>query len=252
MASLTVENYVKAIFKICRQDGNELATTGRLAIALDVSPGTVTSMLKALSESGLATYTPYEGVRLTDTGQNLALEILRRHRLIESFLAKVLGMTWDEVHEDAEQLEHSVSPRLIERIDEFLGHPMSDPHGDPIPGSDGHLPERSLRALSDCPSGTSFELAQVIDQTPHFLRYLTASGFVLGQRGTVVANQPEAGIITLQLSDREVSVGMEAAQKMRVAVVSVAPTANGDESPVDSSRSVPAPHIDAGVRTPSQ
>lgn len=250
MASLTVENYVKAIFKICRQNGNRLATTGRLAIALDVSPGTVTSMLKALSESGLATYTPYEGVQLTESGLELALEILRRHRLIECFLSEVLGMPWDEVHDDAEQLEHSVSQRLIERIDEFLGHPDFDPHGDPIPKQDGRLPERSLRALAECPPGSSFDLAQVADQTPDFLRYLSNSGFVLGCSGTVTANQPEAGIMTVRLADREVSLGTEAAQKMLVTERGRSEVDPTPSAPEHSARAVPTPHLDtAGIRT---
>ena len=243
MASLTVENYVKAIFKICQQNGNRLATTGRLAIELDVSPGTVTSMLKALSESGLATYTPYEGVQLTESGLELALEILRRHRLVECFLSEVLGMPWDEVHEDAEQLEHSVSERLIERIDEYLGNPEYDPHGDPIPKPDGRLPERNLKALADCPPGARFDLAQVTDQTPDFLRYLSNSGFLLGRSGTVLANQPEAGIITVRLADREASLGMEAAQKMLVSV----PSPEEAESVPDRSPEtpIPSPHLDA-------
>jgi DtxR family Mn-dependent transcriptional regulator len=251
LASLTVENYVKAIFKICRQDGNKLAATGRLAVALDVSPGTVTSMLKALSDSGLATYTPYEGVQLTESGLTLALEIVRRHRLIESFLAKVLGMSWDEVHEDAEQLEHSVSKRLVERIDEFLGHPEYDPHGDPIPGQDGVLPERSVCSLSECPRDCSFELAQVTDQTPDFLRYLSHSGFVLGCKGTVMANRPEASVITVRVADSEVSLGIDAAQKMLVAATINDETENEAESARDSIRSVPAPHLHTtSIRTP--
>ncbi len=243
MASLTVENYVKAIFKICRQDGNKLATTGRLATALDVSPGTVTSMLKALSDSGLATYTPYEGVQLTESGVTLALEILRRHRLIECFLGEVLGMSWDEVHDDAEQLEHSVSSRLIQRIDEFLGHPEFDPHGDPIPREDGTLPERPVRSLSQSQSGSEFELVQVIDQSPEFLRYLQNSGFVLGCRGLVRANRPEAGVITVEVGKSEISLGIEAAQKMLVVV----PAREGEETPADSetasTHSIPAPHL---------
>ncbi|MHB8900803.1 MAG: metal-dependent transcriptional regulator [Thermoguttaceae bacterium] len=251
MASLTVENYVKAIFKICRQDGNKLATTGRLASALDVSPGTVTSMLKALSDSGLATYTPYEGVQLTEPGVTLALAILRRHRLIESFLTEVLDMSWDEVHEDAEQLEHSVSDRLIERIDEFLGRPAFDPHGDPIPRQDGVLPERSVSRLSECPPGTSFELAQVIDQSPDFLRYLSNAGFVLGCRGTVRANRPEAGVITVRLADNEVSLGMEAAQKMLVGESMHDEGERSKESAGISTHSVPTPHLDTmSVRIP--
>ncbi len=140
MPSLTVENYVKTIFQICAASGGEPAATGQVATALAVSPGTVTSMLKTLSESNLATYTPYEGVRLTAAGTALALRVVRRHRLIELFLVKTLEMTWDEVHEEAEHMEHAVSDRLIDRIDTFLGHPETDPHGDPIPRPTARLP----------------------------------------------------------------------------------------------------------------
>lgn len=247
MASLTVENYVKAIFKICQQDGNRLATTGRLATALDVSPGTVTSMLKALSESGLATYTPYEGVQLTEAGRELALEIVRRHRLIESFLAKVLDMSWDEIHEDAEQLEHSVSDRLVARIDEFLGHPEFDPHGDPIPTREGRLPDRNLQPLAGCVAGSAFELVQVLDQSTDFLRYLSQSGFLLGCRGEVAANQPEAGIVTVRLADREISLSSDAAQKMLVAEPSRTEANRSSRPGEDRGRSVPAPHLDTAT-----
>jgi DtxR family Mn-dependent transcriptional regulator len=133
LPSLTVENYVKAIFKTSQGEADGRATTGRLAAELHVSPGTVTSMLKTLAESGLATYTPYEGVRLTEAGRLLALRMLRRHRLIELFLSDALGLDWDQVHDDAERMEHVASDFLIERIDEHLGHPKYDPHGDPIP-----------------------------------------------------------------------------------------------------------------------
>jgi len=251
LASLTVENYVKTIFKICQQDGVRLATTGRLASALSVSPGTVTSMLKSLSEAGLATYTPYEGVQLTDVGSELALTILRRHRLIESFLARVLDLGWDEIHEDAEQLEHAVSERLIARIDAFLGEPHFDPHGDPIPRADGSLPRRPLQNLSEFPLGESFELAQVSDQSPDFLRYLGSSGFSLGCRGEVIASRPEAGIVTVRLGDQEISLGTEAAQKVLVcapeAAVDLVPPATSDST----SSSVPAPHMrPSSTRTP--
>jgi DtxR family transcriptional regulator, Mn-dependent transcriptional regulator len=124
--SLTVENYVKAIFKVCQADDSQRATTGQVAAAMSVSPGTVTSMLKTLSDNGLVAYAPYEGVRLTESGNALALNILRRHRLIEMFLAKVLDLGPDEVHEEAEAMEHALSQMLVERIDAFLGHPELD------------------------------------------------------------------------------------------------------------------------------
>src|SRR5829696_3443057 len=135
LPSSTVENYLKAIHQgqsVLSAD-QRLVPMGQVASALSVTPGTATTMVKALAESGLAEYEPYSGVRLTSAGERLALVVLRRHRLVELFLVQVLGMSWDEVHEDAEQLEHVVSERLIERIDEMLGHPTQDPHGDPIP-----------------------------------------------------------------------------------------------------------------------
>ena len=149
MPSLTVENYVKAIALIAaREPADAAVATGALAQALRVSPGTVTGMLKTLSEANLATYTPYEGARLTPAGQRLAMKVIRRHRLLEQFLVATLKMPWDEVHEEAEHMEHAVSDRLIDRIDAFLGHPAVDPHGDPIPRADGSLAEPEAAPLS--------------------------------------------------------------------------------------------------------
>ena len=142
LASLTVENYLKTIYQICAEQSGKPAATGQLAAALAVSPGTVTSMLKTLSDSKLATYTPYEGAKLTTAGRSLALRILRRHRLIELFLTRTLDLTWDEVHDEAENMEHAVSDLLVDRIDAYLGYPPVDPHGDPIPRADGSLVER--------------------------------------------------------------------------------------------------------------
>ena len=215
MPSLTVENYVKTIFQI-GQAGDGQAATGQLATALGVSPGTVTSMLKTLSEGGLVTYTPYEGVRLTPAGKALALRVVRRHRLIELFLVKTLDLCWDEVHEEAEHMEHAVSDRLVDRIDSYLGHPVADPHGDPIPRSDGsfHMPES--RTLAECGVGDKFCLARVIDQSPEFLRFLSSSGLPLGVSGTIVANRAEAGIVTIQVDGHETSLGRAAAEKILV------------------------------------
>ena len=216
MASATVENYVKAIFKISEAHDGGPATTGRLAEAMGVSPGTVTSMLKTLDESGLATYTPYEGVRLTQSGRALALRILRRHRLLECFLCQSLGLQWDEVHEDAERMEHMVSDRLIERIDDYLDHPKYDPHGDPIPAADGTVAPRQAKPLGACAAGTRFRLVQVTDQSPEFLRYLTRSGLSLGMTASVAANRVEAGVVVIQVDDREVTLGRDAAATLMV------------------------------------
>ena len=145
LASQTVENYLKAIYVAqVPEDEQSLVPMGQLAAALGVVPGTATTMVKTLAESGLAKYEPYMGVRLTPAGEKLAAMVLRRHRLIELFLVQVLSMNWSEVHEEAEKLEHAVSERLIDRIDEMLGRPAVDPHGDPIPGARGDAPAAEL------------------------------------------------------------------------------------------------------------
>jgi DtxR family Mn-dependent transcriptional regulator len=217
--SLTVENYLKTIYQIAsrRVEGGAVAT-GELAQALGVSPGTVTGMLKTLSEADLATYTPYEGALLTSSGRKLALKVLRRHRLLELFLAQTLQMTWDEVHEEAEHMEHSASDRLIDRIDDFLGHPAVDPHGDPIPRPDGSLTEPAGTPLARLEPGTRFHVVRVVEQDPAFLRYLTECGLDLGAEGTLTGVRPEAGILAVRLGNRDAALGFEAAGKILVAI----------------------------------
>ena len=217
MASLTIENYLKTIYQTCSAQGNKPAATGQLAGALDVSPGTVTSMLKTLSESGLAEYTPYEGVRLTSAGRKLALRVLRRHRLIELFLARTLKLSWDEVHEEAENMEHAVSERLIDRIDDWLGYPATDPHGDPIPKADGTVDTPQSCTLADCPVGDQFRLVRVLDQSSDFLRYLSEAGLRLHAVGQVAANRAEAGIVSITVSGHETTLSRAAAEKLLVA-----------------------------------
>jgi DtxR family Mn-dependent transcriptional regulator len=214
---LTIENYVKTIYQLSTRGDNRPAATGEVADALGVLPGTVTSMLKTLAESGLARYTPYEGVKLTGQGTALALRVLRRHRLIELFLVKTLNLAWDEVHEEAENMEHAVSDWLVDRIDEYLGCPESDPHGDPIPRADGTMPRPDAQRLADLPVGQSFRLVRVLDQSPEFLRYLSDSGLLLGAAGHLVRHRPEAGIITVHVESGETTLGREAAEKLLVA-----------------------------------
>src|SRR5881394_1570791 len=155
LPSSTVENYLKAIHhgQSSLPKGQRLLPMGHVAAALSVTPGTATTMVKALAESGLVEYEPYTGVRLTKAGDKLAALVLRRHRLVELFLVKVMGMAWDEVHDEAEQLEHSVSDRLIQRIDDMLGRPTHDPHGDPIPNAEGTVPSHHMESLLTCPVG---------------------------------------------------------------------------------------------------
>ena len=217
MPSLTIENYVKAIYQTCNRQGNKPAATGQLAAALGVSPGSVTSMLKTLSDGGLAEYTPYEGVCLTESGCALALRVLRRHRLIELFLVRTLDLSWDEVHQEAENMEHAVSDRLIDRIDEFLAYPAADPHGDPIPKADGTVATPMSSKLSELEIGNSFRLVRVLDQTPDFLRYLSNTGLELGIVGEVAAKSLAAGIITVSIHGHETTLSRSVAEKLLVA-----------------------------------
>ncbi|MCH2123516.1 MAG: metal-dependent transcriptional regulator [Pirellulaceae bacterium] len=216
MTSLTIENYVKSIYMICVRRNSHTASTGRLADELGVSPGTVTSMLKTLGDSGLAKYTPYEGVELTDSGRILALRVLRRHRLIELFLEKTLELSWDEVHDEAENMEHAVSDLLVDRMDEYLGFPGVDPHGDPIPNADGTVKQTSSQPLTESRVGSHFRLVRVMDQSPGFLRYLSETGLPLGVEGKVSANHVEAGVITIDVGHGETTLALNTAEKLRV------------------------------------
>jgi DtxR family Mn-dependent transcriptional regulator len=172
MPTSTVEDYLKRIYLEEDRSADGVVAPGRIAQALGVAPGTVTAMMKTLTEADLVTYEPYAGVRLTPAGRKLAAHVLRRHRLIELFLVRVLGMDWSEVHQDAEVLEHAVSDRLLERIDEMLGRPAFDPHGDPIPTPTGLIPEASQISLRACPTGVWLRLARVTDQRAEFLQLL--------------------------------------------------------------------------------
>jgi DtxR family Mn-dependent transcriptional regulator len=216
MPSLTIENYVKAIYLLAGQGDAKAVATGQIAAALGVLPGTVTSMLKTLDDGKLATYTPYEGVQLTAAGRGLALRVLRRHRLIELFLTRTLNLAWDEVHEEAEHMEHAVSDWLVDRIDAYLGHPSADPHGDPIPKADGTVAAGADRALADCAVGKQLRLARVTDQSPEFLRYLSQAGLEIGTEMALVANEANRDSVTVQLAGKEKKLSREAAGKLMV------------------------------------
>ena len=185
--------------------GEAVASRRFVRSGVNVSPGTVTGMLKTLSESDLATYTPYEGARLTPAGQRLAMKVIRGHRLLELFLVQTLRMPWDEVHEEAENMEHAASERLIDRIDAFLGHPTVDPHGDPIPRADGSLPAPEGIPMSTLTRGQRFRVVRVVDQDPAFLRYLSECGLDLHAMGELVENRPEARALIFRLNNGPVA-----------------------------------------------
>ncbi|MBK5284927.1 MAG: metal-dependent transcriptional regulator [Bacteroidia bacterium] len=179
MNTLTEENYLKAIFKL---SGDEADTvfTGAIASRVETSSASVTDMLQKLSEKKLISYKKYKGVTMTAAGKKAALAVIRKHRLWEMFLVEKLQFGWDEVHAIAEQLEHIQSDKLIERLDEFLGHPQTDPHGDLIPDSSGKFPERKSVLLSSLAKGDSATIAGVIDHHPSFFRHLEKIGFNVG------------------------------------------------------------------------
>src|SRR5829696_3057976 len=177
MPTITVENYLKTIYTEQQRgggggDGDQLVAMGAMASAMGVTPGTATAMVKALAESGLVDYEPRGGVRLSTKGEKLALHVLRRHRLVELFLVEVLGLDWSEVDEEAEELEHAISDKVLEKIDDFLGHPEVDPHGDPIPTAKGKVARRSLTSLAKCDLGRPMRVARVMDQDPQFLQFV--------------------------------------------------------------------------------
>src|SRR5256885_9881889 len=218
LPSSTVENYLKAIYQgqSALRPPEHLVPMGQVAAALGVTPGTATTMVKALAESGLAEYEPYSGVRLSPAGETLAGLVLRRHRLVELFLVKVMGMSWAEVHEEAEQLEHVVSERLIERIDEMLGHPTHDPHGDPIPTADGALTPRHLESLLTCPVNTPLKVTRIADQDPAFLRFIEHNALKPGQPVEVETRDTAADAVLLRGKDRRITIGARAASKLLV------------------------------------
>jgi len=225
LPSQTVENYLKTIYLAqlalagAKKDKDALVPMGQISASLGVVPGTATTMIKTLAESGLAHYEPYLGVRLTAAGQKLAGLVIRRHRLVELFLVKVLGMSWAEVHDEAERLEHAVSERLIDRIDEMLGRPVVDPHGDPIPTAEGRLPHVESEELAQAPEHVALVVTRVTDQDPEFLRFVEQHDLVPGRSVTVVGRDAAAETVRVQGDGAKRStIGLRAASKILVRV----------------------------------
>ncbi|MFH1278313.1 MAG: metal-dependent transcriptional regulator [Candidatus Eisenbacteria bacterium] len=203
IGSRSIDDYLKVIYKI--EADEEVPTTGRIAALLELSPASVTGMLRRLSthDPPLVDYEKHRGATLTGAGRLRALETLRHHRLIELFLHKVLGFGWDEVHEEAENLEHVISETLEDRIAERLGHPTVDPHGDPIPAKDGSLPELGDVALISVYPGAAGVVSRVKDGEREVFRYLGGIGLVPGAEVTVVGRGPFDGPVTVRTANGE-------------------------------------------------
>lgn len=218
MPTPSVENYLKTIYKLQQRSTDERVKNKQIADALSLALPSVTSMLKSLTAQGMLDYVPYQGVHLTDKGQHAALKVIRRHRLLELFLIETLGMTWAEVHEEAELLEHALSDKLTDRIDSFLGEPQMDPHGDPIPTRDGVMPQQIGQPLETLDEGATATIQRVLSQHGPFLEYLGEKGLTPGARLLVTEVAPFRGPLTLQLlpQGEVVSVSRETARLLKV------------------------------------
>ncbi|UOR07026.1 metal-dependent transcriptional regulator [Hymenobacter aerilatus] len=212
MPSYTEENYLKAIYKLSEAEPGVEVSTNRIAEALQTRAASVTDMLRRLGEKGLLDYQRYRGATLTREGRQAALLTIRRHRLWEVFLVQTLGFNWDEVHEVAEEMEHLQSPLLLRRLDEFLGFPQLDPHGDPIPSEDGAVQRPRSRLVADLTPGEQGTVVAVKDTSPAFLRYLDKVGLSLGAQLEVLdkvefdnsleikVNQQQKALISAEVS----------------------------------------------------
>ena len=206
----SVEDYLKAIYRLSPE--GRTASTSHIAQLLELSPASVSGMVKRLSEQGLLEHVPYKGVQLTAEGRRAALRMIRRHRLIEAYLVATLGYTWDTVHEEAERLEHAVSDTLVDRMAAVLGHPTVDPHGDPIPTADGSIDEPSVLPLAEVPPGHTVELRRVDESQAERLRYIGSIGLTPGVEVTVVERQPFQGPMTVRVAGETHVIGHELAQ----------------------------------------
>jgi DtxR family Mn-dependent transcriptional regulator len=210
--STSAEDYLKAVYQLTR--GAPYAATTDIAARLSVSAPSVTGMVRRLAEQGLLDHVPYRGVALTAAGRRAALAVVRRHRILETYLVERLGFGWDEVHAEAERLEHAVSERVLERMAQALGHPQFDPHGDPIPDARGTLPSRAVRPLTAFADGARVTLRQVVGDDGERLRHLAAIGLTPGTELTVVEGQAPLDLVRLRTAAGERAVGYALAESL--------------------------------------
>ncbi|MDQ3646293.1 MAG: metal-dependent transcriptional regulator [Actinomycetota bacterium] len=199
LASAAAQDYLKAMYMLQGEDGT--VSTNALAQRLGVSAASATKMLKRLAAMGLVTHVPYRGAELTEGGRKIALEVIRHHRLLETYLAEVMGVPWDEVHAEAEVLEHVLSESLEDRMAALLGHPEADPHGHPIPAKDGAMPARSLRSLWDATESEQVTVERVSDDEAEALRYLADIAVVPGAVVEVLGRGPKGGPLFVKVAD---------------------------------------------------
>jgi len=215
--SQAVEDYLKTIYTL--EAEGEGASTTKIANALEVSSASATNMAKRLSKMGLVNYESYKGATLTEAGEKIALEIIRHHRLLELYLLEVMGYSWDEVHDEAEKLEHHISEQFEDKIAKLLDDPTHDPHGDPIPTKEGLMPDMDSNPLIEAEVNQEYIVSRVKDQDPDLLRYLEKLGLLPGLKIKIKEKAPFKGPITLLIENKEQVIGNDVAQNIFVAKI---------------------------------
>lgn len=213
--SQSVEDYLKIIYKLESEEKG--ASTTRIAESMEVSSASATNMVKRLAKMGLVDYQSYKGASLTASGRKIALEIIRHHRLLELYLLEVLGYSWDEVHDEAEKLEHHISEQFEDKIAQLLDDPTHDPHGDPIPTKEGLMPEMDAEPLVEAEINRKYIVSRVKDQDPELLRYLEKIGLLPGIKVEIKEKAPFDGPVTLLIENNEQVIGNEVAKSIFVA-----------------------------------
>lgn len=217
MSSTARENYLKTILELQETQEHDVVKLNLIAKELGLTAGTVTGMIKTLTAEGLLDYRAYVGCRLTEKGRKLAVNILRKHRIIELFLVEIIGLDWAEVHDEAEHIEHVISPKVLDGIDKLLGYPALDPHGDPIPSIDGKIAKAEHTKLSYCKTGDKCEITRILDESKPFLRFIGDMKLFPGTKINIDNIQPEAGIIALRPDGLEtVVMSLDSAEKLLI------------------------------------
>jgi len=215
MPSPTVENYLKQILVESMNSGGAEVSMGRVAECLGVTAGTATTMVKSMEAKELVEYRPRKGVRLTAAGRKVGMSMLRRHRLLETFLVETLNLDWGEIHEEAEELEHAISEKVLEKLDQFLGRPTHDPHGDPIPTRSGSMPKASSRTLLDSVEGDQVRIESIQDQGKEFLQFARKHKLVPGRKIEVIRHDRIADSLELKVQEKVlIAIGSKTAEKI--------------------------------------
>jgi DtxR family Mn-dependent transcriptional regulator len=244
LSRAAVEDYLKVIFNLAEWDSDDAVSNADVAARLGVSTSSASEMVRKLTDDGLLEHERYGGIELTAAGRSLAMTMVRRHRLVETFLVQMLGYSWDEVHDEAEVLEHAVSDLLVERMDTALGHPFRDPHGDPIPTVDGRLHRPTAVMLASLDAGSTGWIARIIDDNAGLLRWFTDNQIALDTAVEVVEQRPFGGPLVVRIGTGDtahvVELGLEAATALWIARLQP-----GADAP-RSSTGCPYPECDHG------